>query len=321
MKSTLIPTIAITAMLYPAVMQAEEGAGGHYMPGAAASSIDALPGKTGFAAFNFFTYYNGDADVSHSLDFAGRIALGVDATAYADTIGVVYQSDLSLLGGKYAAALAIPFVWMDVKAQTELTGPGGRTIARGVRDTASGIGDITFYPFMLGWKALGGDLKYDIRLGIYAPSGGYDVGRLANTGRNYWTFEPGFSVSWLSSKIGTEVSLFAGFDFNTKNDATDYQTGTQFHVDATVEQHLPLFGGFIGVGANAFYYQQLTGDSGSGATLGSFKGRTVGIGPVLSYARKIGGKDVAIEVKWLPEVDTTNRTKGDYIWAKIGVLF
>ncbi|MCX6981604.1 MAG: transporter [Verrucomicrobia bacterium] len=321
MKTKLILAIAISSTLIPAGIRAEESAGGHYMPGAAASAVDALPGKTGFAAFNFFTYYNGTAGPSRSLAYGGRIALGVEATAYADTIGVVYQSDLSLLGGKYAAALAIPFMWMEVKAGTELTGPGGRTIARGVRDTASDIGDITFYPFMLGWKALGGDLKYDIRLGIYAPSGGFETGRLANTGKNYWTFEPGFSVSWLSSKIGTEVSVFAGFDFNTKNGATDYQTGTQFHVDATIEQHLPLFGGFVGVGANAFYYQQLTGDSGSGATLGSFKGHTAGIGPVVSYVHKIGGKDVAVEVKWLPELNTSNRTKGDFIWAKVGILF
>jgi hypothetical protein len=42
------------------------------------------------------------------------------------------------------------------------------------------------------------------------------------------------------------VSAFTGFDINTKNDATDYQTGSQFHLDLTVAQHLPLWGGFIG---------------------------------------------------------------------------
>jgi len=44
------------------------------------------------------------------------------------------------------------------------------------------------------------------------------------------------------------------------------------------------------VGANFFYYQQVSGDSGSGAILGDFKGRTVGIGPVLSYITKAWGK-------------------------------
>ncbi len=47
-------------------------------------------------------------------------------------------------------------------------------------------------------------------------------------------------------------------------------------------------GGFIGVGANAFYYEQITGDSGSGARLGEFEGRTVGVGPVLSGDVTVG---------------------------------
>ena len=47
------------------------------------------------------------------------------------------------------------------------------------------------------------------------------------------------SVSWLSSKIGTEVSVYAGFDFNTRNEETGYHSGDVFHLDVTVAQHLP----------------------------------------------------------------------------------
>jgi hypothetical protein len=176
-------------------------------------------------------------------------------------------------------------------------------------------------PFMLGWTN-GPDLKYDVRLGIYAPSGDYEVGKLANAGRNYWTFEPAVSVSWLSTKIGTEVSVFAGLDFNTENDATDYQSGTSFHLEGTVAQHLPLGkAGIIGVGANGFLYEQISGDSGSGATLGDFEGRTAGVGPVLSFVAKIGKADVAAEVKWLPELSVEKRLKGDTIWFKLGMVF
>lgn len=58
-------------------------------------------------------------------------------------------------------------------------------------------------------------------MAVYAPTGEYEAGRLANVGKNYWTFEPGFMVSWLSSKTGTELSLYSGMDFNTENDDTD----------------------------------------------------------------------------------------------------
>jgi hypothetical protein len=136
----------------------------------------------------------------------------------------------------------------------------------GAHDTANGLGDILLYPFMLAWAK--GDLKYDLRLGSHAPTGHYEKDRLANVGKNYWTFEPTVSVSWISSKIGTEVSAYAGVDLSTRNDATDYQSGDVFHLDVTVAQHLPLGKpGAIGLGANAFHCQQFTGDSGSGAVV------------------------------------------------------
>jgi hypothetical protein len=317
-KSMTLGTFVALAILVPLSAHAEEGGGGHYMPGAAASFIDTLPPKPGLAIANFFNYYDGSASVSKQLPpYGGLITAGLDATAYSDTVIALYKTPLKLLGGYYAVGVALPFVWLEAKG--EVTGPLGNTFTK--RDKASGIGDITLYPFMLAWTGFKGDLKSDVRLGIYAPTGDYDMGKLANVGKNYWTFEPMISLSYISSKIGLELSAFAGMDFNTENHKTDYQTGTQFHLDLTVAEHLPLFGGVIGVGANFFYYQQISGDSGSGATLGDLKGRTVGIGPVLSYAMKIWKKDLVAEVKWLPEIDVKNRLEGDYIWFKLGMVF
>jgi hypothetical protein len=314
--------LTLCAGLLPWCVRAEEGGSGHYAPGAAADFVDALPGTPGFAAVNFFTFYNGGAGATREFQFGGRLALGLEGTVYADTVALLYETPtLPILGGYYAFSVAFPFVGMEIKAQTELTGPGGRVLKHNVRDTASGLGDITFSPFILGWTQLNGDLKYDLRMSIYAPSGSYALDQLANTSLNYWTFEPGFFLSWLSSKIGTEISFFSGFDINTKNNATGYQSGAVFHLDATVAQHLPLLGGFVGIGANVFYYQQISADSGSGAKLGPFEGTTAGIGPVVSYARKIGKIDLAAEVKWLPELNTDNRLKGDYLWFKIGLVF
>jgi hypothetical protein len=302
-------------VMVPMSICAEEGGSGHYMPGGAASFIDTLPGRPGLAIANFFGSYDGSA--RKQLPFAGLITAEIDATAYANTVVALYQTPLELLGGSYAAGAAVPYVWMEAKG--EITGPLGNTITK--RDTADGLGDITLYPFMLGWIGLGGNLKYDARLGIYAPTGDYDKGDLANVGKNYWTFEPAVSFSYISSKRGLELSAFSGVDFNTENQKTDYRTGTQFHLDFTVAQHLPLLGGIIGVGANGFFYQQVSGDSGSGALLGDFKTRTLGIGPVLSYITKIWGKDLVTEVKWLPEIDVKRRLEGDYIWFKLGMVF
>jgi hypothetical protein len=303
--------------------RAEEGGSAHYMPGTAASFIDAFPGKPGgLAVLNYFAYYDASAGASQPMPLHGLLTAGIDATAYADSLAAIYQAPWNVLGGGLAFGVAVPYVWMEVEGQAQrIRRDGSLGPVFSTRDTASGIGDMTIFPYMLGWTNILPDLKLDTRLAIYAPTGEYEAGRLANVGKNYWTFEPGIMASWLSSKIGTEATLYTGIDFNTENQATDYTSGTSLHLDLTVAQHLPLLGGFVGVGANAFYYQQLTGDSGSGARLGDFEGKTVGVGPVLSYVRQIGKTQLLAELKWLPELNVEKRMKGDFVWMKIGFLF
>jgi hypothetical protein len=316
-RSIAVAAIAATSLIVPtAASRAEEGGGGHYAPGAVASFADALPGAPGWAVGNYFMYYDAGAAATRSLPLGGLIAFDLSTRAYADSVLAFYETPLTLLGGKYTVGLGVPYVSLEVDGK--VTGPRGNIIA--MHDSASGLGDITLYPFMVAWVK--GDLKYDVRLGIYAPTGDYEVGRLANLGKNYWTVEPMVSASWISSKRGIEVSAYAGVDFNTENPDTDYKSGSVFHVDATLAQHVPLGKlGIAGLGANVFVYEQLTGDSGAGATLGFFEGRTAGIGPVLSLITKVGGADLVAELKWLPEMDVKNRVKGDYIWFKLGVAF
>jgi len=62
--------------------------------------------------------------------------------------------------------------------------------------------------------------------------------------------------------------------------------------------------------------QQVTGDSGTGANFGDFKGHTVGIGPVLSYILPLGKETFVTEFRWLPELDVKRRLEGNYFWLK-----
>jgi hypothetical protein len=323
MKNNILLTSIGCALALAATSRAEQGGSAHYMPGAAASFIDAFPGKPGgLVVLNYFTYYDASAGANQPLPLHGLLTAGINATAYADTIVALYQTPWNVLGGGLAFGVAVPYVWLEVEGQAQRLGPGGVPGPFfSARDTANGIGDMTIIPFMLGWTNIAPDLKVDARLSIYAPTGEYEVGQLANVGKNYWTFEPGLMVSWLSSKIGTELSLYTGVDFNLENQDMDYTSGTSLHLDLTVAQHLPLFGGFIGVGANAFYYKQISGDRGTDALLGDFEGMTVGVGPVISYVRPIGKTQLLAEVKWLPELDVDKRMEGDYVWFKFGFLF
>lgn len=297
--------------------RAEEGGTGHYAPGSFASFVDALPDTPSIAVFNYFTFYSGDAGASRTFPIAGQLDFNVDATSYVDTLGVFWVTPLKIFGGYYAPGIALPFLSTDVGAQVALSGVGA--VSR--NDSVGGLGDITIYPVALSWSALNKDLNVDFFGGIYAPSGGFQSNRLANQGLGYWTFEPGVLVSYLGQKNGFEFTTYIGYDINTENTVTNYQSGQVFHIDVTVAQHLPLGKGLIGIGANGFYLQQTTGDSGSGARLGSFKEMTAGVGPVLSYAGQIGKAPFGAELKWLPQISTQNTLKGDYIWFKVSVQF
>jgi hypothetical protein len=308
--------VAAFLLLSVITASAEEGGAGHYAPGSFASFIDVLPDKPSVAVFNYFAYYNGNASASRPIPIAGQIGLNVDATSYADSFGAFWVMPVKILGASYAPGVAIPFVWNSVTAKVQV---GGSSVSR--TGSADGLGDIEFFPVTLGWSAISNDLHIDFYGGVYAPSGSYDKNQLANQGLGYWTFEPGVLVSYLGQNNGFEATTYIGYDINTKNNTTEYQSGEEFHIDATVAQHLPLGKGFVGIGANGFYLQQITGDSGSGAKLGGFEQMTAGVGPVVSYAAQFDKLDFAAEVKWLPQLATDNTLKGNFIWFKLGVSF
>jgi hypothetical protein len=299
-----LASLFFVAVVPAVAARAEEGGMGHYTPGANASFIDMLPGRTGIAVTDAFVY----RPVSASrVPVAGAVVDNLDGNVFADSLLALYRTPVEVLGGNLGFGGALAVAWVDV------SGTGARS------GSDSGIADVLLYPLLLGWTR--GDLRYDVRLGIYVPTGKYEVGSLANLGKNYWTFEPGLAVSWLSGTTGFEASGFVAVDVNTRNDATDYQSGSQFHLDATLAKHFALAGGRLGAGASAFYYQQIGSDSGSGATLGAFKGSSIGVGPVVSYAMKLDWLDLAVELKWLPEIHSDNRVEGDLFWIKVRAVF
>ena len=198
MRTRILTICAACALALASTSRAEQGGSAHYMPGAAASFIDAFPGKPGgLAVLNYFTFYDASVDANGRLPLGGYLASDVSATVYADTMLAVYQTPWNVVGGGYAFGVAVPYVWLEVEGQAQRIRPGAgmEPVARQTRDTANGFGDLTIYPFMLGWTNLAPDLKVDARLGIYLPTGDYEVGQLANVGKNYWTFEPGIMVS------------------------------------------------------------------------------------------------------------------------------
>lgn len=65
----------------------------------------------------------------------------------------------------------------------------------------------------------------------------------------------------------------------------------------------------IHVGVVGYVYQQLSGDSGSGAKLGSFESRVVGAGPEAGYFFGFGGHKGYVQAKTYWEWDGDHRQR------------
>ncbi|MBE0627875.1 MAG: transporter [Burkholderiales bacterium] len=297
----------------PQAASAAEGGTSHILPGATATLVDLPPASPGWFFKPMVLNYSGKTSVQ--IPTGAGTTTNMDATANTLVLGGGHTFEQTVLGGAhYSVAAFLPYTKLDVSANVQT--PVGK-VAR--RNSVSAFGDLTLVPLMLAWKT--GNWQLDTMLPVYAPTGSYEKGRLGNPGLNYWTFDPNFGAAYSNKMSGFNAMLRAGYAVNTENSDTSYKSGALLHFEGALQQILTIGSSFLTLGIEAFYFDQATGDSGAGATLGGFKGRTTGVGPVLGYIRPLGKESLALELKWLPETDTTNRLKGDYVWLKMVYKF
>lgn len=317
MKRFVLYATAVALACGTAVsVKAEEGGSGQYISGAFSSALDLTPNLPGFAVGTDFIFYDGSFSASRTLPVAGRLVAGLDANVYVFDIAGAYTFTPKALGAHYTVGVCVPYIWMDATANVGV-GPLTRTI----RDSTSNISDIALVPVGLDWTF--GQVQLNFQSVVYAPTGDFVVGALANPGKNHWMFDQTIGASFMSEKTGTEVSGFFGYAVSTENSATNYRNGDIIHLEGTLQQFFPLGSKttLLGVGANGFLYQQVTGDSGSGATLGDFKGRAAGVGPVVTLIHIKGKSAMSLQFKWLPELDAEKRLSGDWFWFSGGYKF
>ncbi|MGL4808316.1 MAG: SphA family protein [Giesbergeria sp.] len=313
MNTHTLAVIAIaTATLAAPPSQAGEGGTSHPVPGSMSALIDAVP-VTGPGLFVKPMVMNYRGEAKALIPTAAGVVANLEATV--NTLAVVggYTFGEKLFGATYTAVAALPYSFMDVSANAQLPGGGTRRISNNV----SGFGDLTVIPVMLGWKDADSPWQFNALLPIYAPTGSYELGRLGNPGLNYWTFDPIVGVAYNNAQNGFNAVLNTGYAINTTNSATDYKSGEMLHFDGSVQQILPVGNGLLTLGLEGFYFQQTSCDSGAGATLGCFKGKTAGLGPAVGYILPLSKTEtLVLEAKWLAEIDVEKRLKGDFIWLK-----
>ncbi len=287
---------------------AAEGGQSPYQKGYTDALAGIVPPYPGLYARSDTLYYTGDVDAAV---VGGRISLDLDVESIANVTAFTWVTEQKVLGGQYAFAFALPVAAADITAQVR--GPLGNTFS--VEDQTAGVGDFFIAPVVLGWHS--GKVHTNASIGFYLPAGFYQDGALANLGKNYASTQLQGAGTWLDPESGWAISGAATYLINAENRATNYETGDMFHVDGAVTK---AFGGWR-LGVVGYAMAQITGDSGAGARLGSFKSSVYGLGPFASYDAKFGERQVTFQLKWYHEFEAKNTFEGDTVGAAFSMKF
>ena len=225
----------------------------------------------------------------------------IDAKAYLDLFTGLWSTQWQVLGGNVAFVGTLPVGGQNVSASAALSGGG---LGASIADEIFTVGDPVLGA-SIGWHS--GDLHWSLNSLINVPIGDYQAGEIANVAFHRWGADVSGAMTWLNPDTGLDISGAVGFTFNGENPVTDYRTGTEFHAEwAVVQNFSPQFSaGLVG-----YYYQQLTADSGDGATLGEFKGRVAAIGGTVGWNFKVAETPVSLRVKIYREFAARNRLEG-----------
>ena len=296
----LMVLLMVALLLGQQPAQATEFGSSYYFPGISITFAPGLAPHTGVVGVEQMLFMNTKANV---VVLGGRVETDVKSKVFLNVIGVTNTFKSSEKSDKtFQVGVFLPYGNVDVRP-TISTAQGSRSISSSSTD----IGDTTLIGAMY-WK--NGDYHYKIAETIYAPTGAYDRMNLSNVGRNYWGFDTTFAVTHVDMKSGIEWSIAPGILFNTRNEDSDYKSGNEFHIEFALNHH--YFKQHYAVGLQGYYYKQITGDSGSGAKLGSFQGEAFGIGPAVLWTPPSKKGNLSVIAKWLFDVEHQNRLHGDF---------
>lgn len=302
-----LPVVAAALALACPPATADEGGASVWLPGTFGSLV-ATPLSPGWSLPLIYYHASQDAGGTKEFPIGGRIGAGVDVRSDLLLAAPTYAFREPALGGQLALNVTGLVGNVGVSVDATLTGPGGHVLARNESDSTTGGGDL-FPQATLRWNR--GNHNFMAYTMADVPVGAYQTGRLANIGLNHWAIDGGGGYTYLDEKTGREFSVAAGLTYNFENPATDYQNGIDFHLGWGASQFLSPK---LQVGLVGYWYQQLTGDSGSGAVLGPFKSRVGGIGPQLGYLFDANGRQWYFNLKGYWEFDAKNRPSGWNVW-------
>jgi hypothetical protein len=274
-----------------------------WLPGQYAS-LTAVPGTPGWSIAAI--YYHASLSSAADVEFpqGAEIQAGLGAQADFGVFAPAYTFPGEVLGGQATISLAGIYGRSFASVDATLTGPNGGRLSGHADDTRWGFGDL--YPTAsLKWNMGVNNVMAYVSGDI--PVGAYDEDRLANIGIGHAAIDGGFGYTFFNPESGNEFSFLAGVTYNFENERTDYQNGIDAHLDWGASKFLSER---LQVGLAGYFYQQLTGDSGKGATLGAFESSVAAIGPQFGYFFPAGQWQGYFNARGYYEFAAENRPKG-----------
>ena len=317
---------AISFVITPRTSSADQGGISFWLPGTF-GSLAATPMQPGLSMstlyLHSFVSAGSGVAASRTIGFPNRpVNLSVDLNAQikgtADVVafGPTYVFATPVLGGQFAiTALGIVgHQQANVDATvTGALGPIGFATESSISDSRTAFGDVFLQP-TLRWNQgvnnymIYGDDEFASRCVRFISSRKPWPGSLVD---RWWR-----RLHLFRSEAGWEFSAVAGLTYNFINPSLDYQNGIDAHLDWGISKFISKQ---LHIGLVGYAYQQLTADSGAGATLGDFKSRVFAIGPQIGYLFPVGDMQGYLNLKGYKEFDAENRAEGWNVWLTFAI--
>ena len=149
---------------------------------------------------------------------------------------------------------------------------------------------------------------------VVLPTGGYDKNEAVNIGRNYYSIQPLYALSYIQN-TGFNGDFKLTFNLNGSNSATGYTSGHEVFVDYSAGYGLG--NGWV-VGIGGYLRQQMADDTGTGAQTNGNRSKAFAYGPSIKYEN---ANHWFVTAKLTQETGVQNSVKGNALWIKAAVPF
>lgn len=226
-----------------------------------------------------------------------------------EAIQLTWVPEGQVLGATYKAFVLLPFV--------EATQYRSAPLPAAMQGTVSefGMGNPKVQLVDLAWS-LGDGFYAATSFGVYLPLGRWGANDPVDVGANFWTFEPGFGLTWL--KDGWNASLHALYHTNTVNPTNRYLSGDQLFLNATLTRDIAGFD----FGPVSYYQKQVTGDANGGGRT-SYGGITLQPAEQLAVGASLGHRlgSVYLQLMYTHDLSAHNAMRGEKIWLNVTYKF